>query len=248
MKRILIIEDEPFNAERLTMLLKKYDKTFIVDEPLRNTDEIRNALAIKNDYDLIISDIRLQDADVFDVFKELDICAPVIFTTAYEEYAIEAFRHNGVDYLLKPIDYKDLAKALDKVCQLYFSNSETDSIIQEDTLHKYRQRFLINKGDELIPINVEDILYFKRENRSCLVCMNDGKHFYINISINELENILNPDLFFKINRQYIISLNSIKNIRTYVNSKLIVELWHCDDEVLVISRDRALTFKNWIER
>lgn len=248
MKRILIIEDEPLNAERLTLLLKEYDKTFIVDEPLRNTTEIRNALTTKNDYDLIISDIRLQDTDVFDVFKEFNICVPIIFTTAYEEYAIEAFRHNGVDYLLKPIDYKELAKALNKVRQLYFNNSETDSHIHEDVLHKYRQRFLISRGDELIPINVEDMLYLKRENRSCLVCMNDGNHFYLNFSINELENMLDPEFFFKINRQYIISLNSIKNIRTYVNSKLIVELKNCDDEDLVISRERALAFKDWIER
>lgn len=241
MKRILLIEDEPLNATRLSAMLKEYDSSFLIDGPLQNAAEIRDTFAKKNDYDLILSDIRLQDNDVFDVLEELDICTPVIFTTAYEEYALKAYKHNGIAYLLKPIAREELSKALDNVYQLHSDETATDVDGQ-----KYRERFLISKGKELIPVNVEDMLYLKRKDRYTLVCLNDGSILNLNYSINKLEGLLSPESFFRINRQYIICLNSVMSIQTDVNSKLIVKLRHCDEDI-VISRERALAFREWIE-
>ena len=254
MKRILIIEDERMSASRLKRLISDIDDTLDVVGPLTTVEEVVETLKRDTAFDLIISDIRLHDRLVFEAFHEVVPRCMVIFTTAYDEYALEAFRHNGIDYLLKPVEQDALANAIRKALP---PTSEPQNLT---TLHPqtplsasrelrcFRERILVTRGDELIPLRTDTVRYFSIEDNTVTAYTNQGNSYRIPLTMNDLEQQLNPDLFFRLNRQYIAHIDSIRKISFFFSSKLIVRLIGCDDDHIVISKEKSAQFKQWLDR
>lgn len=227
MKKVLIIEDERISAIRLEKLIREIDDTIEVEGPLASVSEVVEHLRRHNDYDLIFADIRLSDSDVFTAFQEIMPASFVIFTTAYDEYAMQAIKNHGIDYLLKPIDEKDLRQAIQKLSLGVKENTGKLHQVMGDMTH-YKERLIVYKGEELIPLQVSEILYFSKESKELLCMTAEGKQYHVrNMTMQDLEEQLNPEKFFRLNRQYFIHIRALKRITPFFNSKLKVRLCHC---------------------
>lgn len=247
MKKVLIIEDERISAIRLEKLIREIDDTIEVEGPLASVSEVVEHLRRHNDYDLIFADIRLSDSDVFTAFQEIMPASFVIFTTAYDEYAMQAIKNHGIDYLLKPIDEKDLRQAIQKLSLGVKENTGKLHQVMGDMTH-YKERLIVYKGEELIPLQVSEILYFSKESKELLCMTAEGKQYHVrNMTMQDLEEQLNPEKFFRLNRQYFIHIRALKRITPFFNSKLKVRLCYCLDEEILISRERSILFKKWLE-
>lgn len=246
MKKVLIIEDELLSAKRLKKKILDIDDTLEVDGPLQSVKDVVEYLESHDDYDLIFSDIRLLDGDVFMAFQKVLPSSFVIFTTAYDEYAMQAIKSNGIDYLLKPIDEDELREAMKKVGNLTSSNGKLKSVI--DKLVRYKERLLVYKGGDIVSLPVNDILYFYKDGRNMLVTTSSGEAYCLSVTIQELESQLDPDKFFRLNRQYLVNIAALKKISPFFNSKLIVQLFHCSDRNIIVSKERAVLFKEWLNR
>ena len=247
MKKVLIIEDERISAIRLEKLIREIDDTIEVEGPLASVSEVVEHLRRHNDYDLIFADIRLSDSDVFTAFQEIMPASFVIFTTAYDEYAMQAIKNHGIDYLLKPIDEKDLRQAIQKLSLGVKENTGNCIQVMRDMTH-YKERLIVYKGEELIPLQVSEILYFSKESKELLCMTAEGKQYHVrNMTMQDLEEQLNPEKFFRLNRQYFIHIRALKRITPFFNSKLKVRLCYCLDEEILVSRERSILFKKWLE-
>lgn len=247
MKKVLIIEDERISAIRLEKLIREIDDTIEVEGPLASVSEVVEHLRRHNDYDLIFADIRLSDSDVFTAFQEIMPASFVIFTTAYDEYAMQAIKNHGIDYLLKPIDEKDLRQAIQKLSLGVKENTGKLHQVMGDMTH-YKERLIVYKGEELIPLQVSEILYFSKESKELLCMTAEGKQYHVrNMTMQDLEEQLNPEKFFRLNRQYFIHIRALQRITPFFNSKLKVRLCHCLDEEILVSRERSVLFKKWLE-
>lgn len=247
MKKVLIIEDERISAIRLEKLIREIDDTIEVEGPLASVSEVVEHLRRHNDYDLIFADIRLSDSDVFTAFQEIMPASFVIFTTAYDEYAMQAIKNHGIDYLLKPIDEKDLRQAIQKLSLGVKENTGKLHQVMGDMTH-YKERLIVYKGEELIPLQVSEILYFSKESKELLCMTAEGKQYHVrNMTMQDLEEQLNPENFFRLNRQYFIHIRALQRITPFFNSKLKVRLCHCLDEEILVSRERSILFKKWLE-
>lgn len=228
MKKVLIIEDDFYNAYRLKNLIREVDDTLEVHGPLKSVEEMVRELSENNDYDLIFSDIRLIDGDIF-----------------------EAFRNNGIDYLLKPVDSEELCKAMEKARTAGGGDREAAQNNMNGLLNetrRYRQRFLVSRGDELVVVNVDDIYYFAIEDNRVQAFTNEGQAYTLTLTMNDLEQELDPDSFFRINRQYIANIKGIRKINFFFSSKLIVRLKGCKDENIVVSKEKTSLLKKWLDR
>lgn len=250
MKKILIIEDDFFSAKRLKKLIMDVNDTVDIHGPLRSVDDVVDELSVSNDYDLVFSDIRLVDGDVFEAFRKVKPNSFVIFTTAYEEYAMQAIKNNGFDYLMKPISFKELCAAMDKFKMFKTAHEEVHSKLNgllNDT-RQYRERFLVSKGDELVMLYTDDISYIYKTDNHVLAFTEDGSSYSLTMNMADLELALDPDNFFRINRQYIANIKGIKKISLFFSSKLIVKLKGCDDDNIVISKEKTGLFKKWLDK
>ena len=250
MKKILIIEDDFYSAKRLRKLIMDIDDTASVHGPLKSVSDVVDELSVNNDYDLIFSDIRLADGDVFEAFRKVKPNSFVIFTTAYDEYAMQAIKNNGLDYLMKPIDFKELCAAVDKLKIFKPANKEVHDKLNGllDDTRQYRERFLVSKGDELIVLYADDISYINTTDNRVLAVTEDGTSYPLTMNMADLEMALDPDKFFRINRQYIANIKGIRKISLFFSSKLTVKLKGCDDDNIVISKEKTAQFKKWLDR
>ena len=251
MQKVLIIEDDHFSARRLKRLIMDIDDTIDVHGPLKSMSEVTEELAANYDYDLIFSDIRLADGEVFEAFLMVMRQSFVIFSTAYVEYSIEAIKINGLDYLMKPIDAGELRAAIGKLrFNRYAQQSAVVSPLHDvlNDTRQYRERFLITKGDELCMLCADDICYINMHDNRITAFAVDGTSYPLPMSMNDLEQALDPARFFRLNRQYIANINGIRKISFYFSSKLIVRLKGCKDENIVISKEKATLFKKWLEK
>ncbi len=266
MKRILIIEDERLSADRLKRLLSDVDDTLEVDGPLTSVEEVIDWLQRQDvpTYDLIFSDIRLKGHLVFEAFHEVMPQCQVVFTTAYDEYALTAFRHNAIDYLLKPVDFGELGNAIEKARLFTPHDAQPSSSVQGDDTSSlqatssinrmaremkcFRERILVSKGDELIPLRIADISFIRKEDNGVVAYDREGESFRLPLTMNDLEEQLNPEIFFRLNRQYIAHVDCIRKISFFFSSKLIVRLVGCDDEHIVVSKEKSAQFKQWLDR
>ena len=251
MKKVLIIEDDHFSARRLKRLITEIDDTVDIHGPLKSITEVTEELTANNDYDLIFSDIRLTDGDVFEAFRKVMPQSFVVFTTAYDEYAMKAIKSNGLDYLMKPIDADELRAAIDRLrltreTQQPTVASRLNSVLGDT--RQYRERFLITKGDELCMLCADDISFISLHDNRIMAFAADGTSYPLPMSMNDLEQALDPARFFRLNRQYIANINGIRKISFYFGSKLIVRLKGCEDENIVISKEKATLFKKWLEK
>ena len=250
MRKVLIIEDDFFSAKRLKKLIMDLDDMVDVHGPLKSVNDVVEELSVNNDYDLIFSDIRLVDGDVFESFRKVKPKSFVIFTTAYDEYAMQAIKNNGLEYLMKPIDSKELSAAMDKLNMSSPVKEEVHDkldVLLNDT-RQYRERFLVSKGDELIMLYADDISYISKTNNRVLAFTQDGTSYSLAMSMADWEMALSPDRFFRINRQYITNIKGIKKISLFFNSKLIVKLKGCNDDNIVISKEKTSQFKKWLDK
>ena len=216
---ILIIEDEKRNAKLLERLLLEIDSTYIINGPLVSVEETVEYLNSHNQPDLILADIRLTDGLSFEAIRQSGTNAPIIFTTAYDEYAIKAFKFNSFDYLLKPIDIDELRAAIKKVTKTGI-NTENNNIQQliaqmQDNNYNYRERFLIPWRDGYRCVMVNDINHIVLKNRIVAIQLNNNTSLNIPYTMDELEKQLNPKTFFRANRQYLININHILSISNY---------------------------------
>ena len=246
MRKVLIIEDENLSALRLKKMITDIDDTIEVDGPLTNVAEVVEHLKQRNDYDLIFADIRLTDGDIFMAFKEVIPNCFVIFTTAYEEYAMDAIKNHGIDYLLKPIDESELKEAMEKVSLGYADTRPVRNIINEIT--RYKERIIVYKGEDMLSLKTANILYFVIDGRGLNCVTENGEKYCLTVSMQEIEQQLDPNMFFRLNRQYLINISSLRKISPYFKSKLIVKLHKCDDEEIIVSRERSLFFKKWLDQ
>ncbi|MFN8347919.1 MAG: LytTR family DNA-binding domain-containing protein [Spirosomataceae bacterium] len=253
--KALIIEDEYPAAERLTKLIRKADAEMEIIGVLDSIEAAKRWFSVHPAPDLIFSDIQLSDGLSFIIFEEENIKSPIIFTTSYDEYAIKAFKVKSIDYLLKPIKPDELAAAIEKFkeTQAAFSSTEYTLKIQSllDNLsvpgRKYKTRFLVPQQDQLLPIPQEQIAYFYTANELVCLVRNDNRQFLVDYTLEELEKLLNPACFFRLNRQYIAALPAVRKIHTHFNGKLKLELTPEPSHEILISREKAPLFKDWME-
>jgi DNA-binding LytR/AlgR family response regulator len=245
----IIIEDEPLAAEHLSYLLNTEHPEFFIQAQL---DSVKNAVAWlqSNTTDLIFLDVHLSDGISFAIFEQLHITTPIIFCTAYDEFAVKAFSVNSISYLLKPIDPEELKKALVKFKELYSAPQknipEYSSLINPEK--RYQQRFLINMGNSLLSITSEDIAFVFTSNKTVIIVSMDGRQHLFDATLDQMERKLNPDSFFRINRQYIISVHAISKMENYTRGRVIIQTNPPAKEELVVSIDRANEFKSWLNR
>ncbi len=253
--KVLVFEDEKLAAARIVKLLNKYDSNIEILSVIDSVIGGINWLENREVTDLIIMDIHLADGSCFEIFEYKKINVPVIFTTAYDEYSIQAFKVNSVDYLLKPIKEKDFFLAIDKYKSLFVNNK---SIVIEDlqkkieSLYKnesfsYRERFLIQSGMEYKIITIGQISNFHIRERNIFLQDNKGKLHGLDFTLDRIEKMLDPESFFRVNRSFIININSIERIMTYSKKRIKVFLANVDDEIIV-SRERVKNFKLWIDK
>ncbi len=255
MIKVLIIEDEQFAEERLKNLLNDIPENIEVITTLDSVESAINWLHTYPPPDLIFLDIQLSDGQCFTVFEYVQVQSPVIFTTAYDEYAIKAFEVNSIDYLLKPIKKEQLENSIKKyqAIKAYFSYDELNDKMfgllnnLKSVEKNYKNRFLVNKGDTLIPIDSKDIAYFYTEDKAVFLVTDENKRFIINYTLDKLETLIDPQIFFRVNRQVIISNAAIKKISNYFNYKLKVDVSPQFEEEIVVSRTKVNGFKKWLD-
>lgn len=252
--RILIVEDEQRTALDLqaTILEAEPDAVFL---PILDTVESAvEYFRSKPDADIAFFDIQLADGLSFDIFNETDVPCPVIFCTAFDEYALQAFQVNSVDYVLKPFDRESIHRALEKVKKLenFFQKKEGRFERLTDLLDKLRisrskNVFLVSQRDKLIPVSVSDIAYFYIEHEVTFLYTFDGRRFIVNHTLDELEKMLDPVLFYRANRQFLVNVKSVTEVEQYFARKLLLKLNTQTREPVVVSKAKASDFLQWME-
>lgn len=250
--KILIIEDESINANRLKRLLEELEPNC---EILDIIDTVQGSVKWLNSNDmpdLITMDIRLADGISFSIFEEVKITCPIIFTTAYDEYAVRAFKVNSIDYLMKPIEKTELEQALTKFKSVskVQNNTEDIAVILKGFMNKpsFRLRFLVTFRDGYKSVDVADIDFVYSEFKTSHLFLQNGTTIPIPQTMEELEEELDPDVFFRANRQFFIRAESIKSIANYFNAKLKIQLKADPEREVIISREKAPFFKQWMDR
>ena len=245
--RILIIEDEQSNADRLKRMLE--GKHEIVGVCASNA-EVRSLFANGDTkVDLILSDIQLGDGLSFESLKTVPTAIPVIFTTAYDQYAVQAFQFNSIDYLLKPIDSEELQTALANVKPV----STTDAIAQllasvKSQTIRYRERFLIpHRADEYLIVPVSDVSHITIRDGVVRLCTLDGKTHALNMTLEEAESQLDPQRFMRVNRQFIVSAAAVSKLSTYFLGKMRIHVAAFPDTEIIVSKDKVATIKRWLD-
>jgi DNA-binding LytR/AlgR family response regulator len=252
--KILIVEDERQAAQLLENLIKELEPQWMVLEKLDAVTSAVRWLNQNSSPDLIFMDIQLADGISFEIFDICQVNTPVIFTTAYNEYALKAFKVNSIDYILKPIDKDELRSALEK-----FKRLNGQPILQSKMLEsighamnmltrKYKERFMIKVGEHLKTIDVSAILYFYSHEKTTFCCTAEGRSFILDFTLEQLEEMIDPHQFFRINRKYMVSSSAIQDILNYTNSRLRLVLKGSSDNDVIVAREKVQEFKNWLDR
>jgi DNA-binding LytR/AlgR family response regulator len=247
----IIIEDEKLSAEHLSNLLKRIDASINViatfDSVKKSVSEFQKGIKA----DVVFVDVHLADGLSFEIFNKIQLDTPIIFTTAFDEYAIKAFKLNSVDYLLKPIGADDLRVAIDKLKK--FNQSHT-SIVQDianayQNLNKqYKNRFMVKMGDSIASVKTDDVFHFIAEDGITLMVTSNSKRYPIDFTLDQLEGVVSPDLFFRINRKVLISMNAIQKVNSYFNSRLKINSDILEEDAAIVSRERVNDFKTWLDK
>jgi len=246
--KVVIIEDESLAAEKLQRLLQQVDEQIEVVKVLESVEESVNWFSQNSSPDLVFMDIQLDDGISFEIFDSLKMDAPVIFTTAYNEYAIRAFKVNSVDYLLKPIEAESLSAAIQKFRKHFEVTGDFESKIAKvisQLSAKYKSRFFVKVGVHFQSIPIEKISCFFVEERCTFLKTAEGKNYDLDYSLDQLQKMIDPLLFFRINRNYLVNINSIYEIISYSTNRLKLKLGKTEE---IVSRDKVAEFKQWMDR
>jgi DNA-binding LytR/AlgR family response regulator len=249
--KVVIVEDEKLSAEHLSLLLQRIDSSI---EVVRCLDTVKGTITAFNaglKADLILLDIHLADGNSFEIFNHVNIETPIIFTTAYDQYAIQAFKQNSIDYLLKPVSLTDMQFALEKYNkQQQVANKHLiDHLTTAYQLlnKQYKTRFLVKMGQSIDTIPTTDIQHFETEDSISFLITKKGTRYPIDYSLEQLESMLDPKAFFRINRKIILNIQSIDKVNTYSNSRLSIAVKFLDGDARIVSRERVNDFKTWLD-
>ncbi len=255
--KVLIIEDEHLAARRLQAMLNEIDPKIQIIKIIDSVEEAVDWFRQFPHPELIFMDIMLADGQSFEIFEAVEITAPIIFTTAYDEFAIKAFKVNSIDYVLKPVEQDHLNAALKK----FYNNTQSqDSIKQmvesllannyktQEIQSNYKKRFLIKTGDKFIPVSIAEVAYFNFVDKLTFLTTTTQKRYMLDHTLDELEKLVDPHIFFRLNRQYIAAFSAIKVVHNYFNGKLKVMMAPEVAEGVVVSKERAQQFKSWLNR
>lgn len=251
MIRYLIIEDEEPAAKRLQKLVQEIEPDARMLESIVSIKSAVQWLQQNEAPDLAFMDIHIADGSSFEIFKQTEVNFPVIFTTAYDQYALNAFKVNSVDYLLKPIRKEELQQALEKY-KKYNRKEQTPIDLKklvealQQPKQEYKQRFIIRYGDHIKTVEISDIAYFYTENRINFLLTNDGKRYPIDFNLDQLEEMLDPKKFFRINRQFIIGIHAITEMLTYSKARVLIKLNPPTKLETIVSTERSADFKHWL--
>lgn len=249
---LIIIEDEKPSARRLQRLLESLNlKTDVL---LHSVEESIHWFRDNPHPDLIFLDIQLSDGLSFEIFEAVAIKSAIIFTTAYDEYALKAFKLNSIDYLLKPIDEDELAAAVEKFKSqsaqpqdMTLDFNDIKKLLVNPIDRAYKKRFSVKVGQHIKLIQVEDIECVYSENKGTYIHTTDGRNYLLDHTLDFLENELEPENFFRINRKFFVNINAIKDMVSYTNSRLQIKLNSYNDQDVIVARERVKDFKLWLE-
>ncbi len=248
MMRILIVEDETAAYENLVQILAGIDPSIEIAGCTESVKQTIRWLNTCEPPDLILMDIHLSDGSAFSIFDKVNVETPIIFTTAYDEYALEAFRVNSIDYLLKPIKEEDLKRALDKFKKL--THNEILKYLSQLThlspLTKYNDKILVPVRDKLLPVNLNEVSFFYSTNKNTRIFLKNGQVYPYSKSLEQIEESLNPSDFIRANKQFIIARSSVKNITIWFDNRLLITPDIEPPERIYISKNRAAEFKAWV--
>ncbi|HCI55432.1 MAG TPA: LytTR family DNA-binding domain-containing protein [Bacteroidales bacterium] len=246
--RILIVEDETAAYENLVQILAGIDPSIEIAGCTESVKQTIRWLNTCEPPDLILMDIHLSDGSAFSIFDKVNVETPIIFTTAYDEYALEAFRVNSIDYLLKPIKEEDLKRALDKFKKL--THNEILKYLSQLThlspLTKYNDKILVPVRDKLLPVNLNEVSFFYSTNKNTRIFLKNGQVYPYSKSLEQIEESLNPSDFIRANKQFIIARSSVKNITIWFDNRLLITPDIEPPERIYISKNRAAEFKAWV--
>jgi len=254
--RIILIEDEAATARNLEFILKEINPGIEVIVTLQSITESVDWLTDNDrNYDLIFSDIRLSDGLSFEIFKQIEIGKPIIFVTAYNDYAIEAFRNNGIDYVLKPFDREEIQRTLLKYNTLIatgikMEQTKTEALLQqlESVTKRYKKSFLIHYCGRLIPVEAAKISWFYTSNEIVYAQTTTGQKYTVEFTLEQLERDLDPELFFRANRQFIINRNAIDTVEYFFNGRLLIKIYPLSQEQIIVSKAKAMVFRKWLDQ
>jgi two-component system LytT family response regulator len=251
--KILIIEDEKPAAEHIQRLVNRYDASFELLGPIDSVKKSTEWFRSNPHPDLVLMDIQLADGLSFEIFENTAIHCPVIFTTAFNDYAIRAFKVNSIDYLLKPIDFDELKNAFEKFGKIRQQvTPETYATLFDKVMNsltkEYKQRFVIKVGEHIKSVPTSDIFYFFSMEKATFIHTKTDHNYVIDYSMDQVEGLTDPQQFFRINRKYLIRLEAIDDIITYSNSRLKIELKQSDDQDVIVAREKVSAFKKWLDR
>jgi DNA-binding LytR/AlgR family response regulator len=249
--RVLIIEDEKHAANRLVQLAKPLLPEAVFSGPLDSITAAVAWISANPAPDLIFCDIQLADGQSFEIFSHTAIQSPIIFTTAFDQHAIQAFKLNSLDYLLKPLDIKDLELAIQK-----FRKQQTSSTLDLSSLmhllqpkqNQFKSRFLIKYGEKIQSVQVEEVAFCFSAEKTTYLQNHEGRRYIVDYTLDQLEEMLDPNVFFRLNRKFISSIQAIAEIHTYSNSRLKIKLHNCDDNEILVSREKVAALKEWLDK
>lgn len=248
---VVIVEDEILAAEKLERYLKKWNSNV---EIIAHTTSIKESVSWFQDnstkYDIAFFDIQLLDGLSFEIFKKVNIVKPVIFTTAFDEFAIDAFKVNSIDYILKPITFTEISNAMSKLStmkSMFSIPQEVEKLEKEYKQQKQKDRFLVKMGNHIHSIKTTDISLFFAEGRTVYLVTNYGKKYIVDYKLEDLNKLLDVKHFYRTNRTFIVNLNAIEDVLVYSNSRLKVKLKVNVEKDIVVSRERVSDFKKWFE-
>lgn len=253
--KVLIIEDEALASDKLRSTIASLDQNCEILDTITSVDDAIKWLNNNPSPDLILSDIHLADGICFNIFSEVPTTCPVIFITAYDKYAIQAFEVNGIDYLLKPATKERLAQAMDKYAQLTSSSNEDKTEMFKEfrqlltsSQKEYKTRFLCKLGNKIKSVPTSSIKYFYSQDKITFLVDSEGKRLPINNTLDEIDQMVDPHHFFRVNRQVITNFESIEEIHPYFKGRLKLMLKPKLDSEIIVSTDRTPVFKSWLDR
>lgn len=250
--KVVIIEDEKPSARRLQRMLAQID--IEVDTLLHSVEESKAWFQTNKHPDLIFLDIQLSDGLSFEIFEEIEINSAIIFTTAYDEYALQAFKLNSIDYLLKPIDDDDLSRAVNKYKlrlpaekPVLIDFNDIKKMLVNPLDRSYKKRFSVKVGQHLKLISTDAIECFYSENKGTYLYTSEGRSYLLDCSLEQLEPDLEPKSFFRINRKFFVNIDAIKDMVSYTNTRLQIKLNTYNEQEVIVARERVKDFKEWLE-
>ncbi|MGW8122831.1 LytR/AlgR family response regulator transcription factor [Roseivirga echinicomitans] len=256
--KVLIVEDESMAAKRLARLLEKNEPEIEILAKLDSVKRAVNWLKENPQPDLLFFDIQLADGLSFEILEQVEVSSPIIFTTAFDEYAIQAFKVNSIDYLLKPIDPEDLENAIGKFEARFKTNAPepkqagVDMMLIQQAMQmltkQYKERFVVKIGEHIHTIPTADTAYFFSQEKATYLQTKEKHRYILDYTMEQVEQLVDPQKFFRINRKYLVSLEAVKDIITYSNSRLRLILMNTDETDAIVSRDKVQDFKKWLDR